>query len=69
MSICIDNLIKHYIHYVLGANVFEKIQLRTLILISWKVKGVCRNKTTLNNLKSHSHHELKGIEEEKEREY
>ena len=33
------------------------------------MKGVFRNKTTSNNHVSHSHHELKGIDREKEREY
>ena len=37
-------------------------------LFSGEVKAVCSNKTTSNNLISHSHHELKGIDGERERE-
>ena len=71
MSSYIDDLIKRYWAFrVLGENVFEKIKLRTcLFFSSRRGKGVYSNKTTSNNLLFHCHHELKGIQWEKERDY
>ena len=67
----IDNLIKRYRAFrVLGENVFEKIKLRTcLFFSSGRVKSVCSSKITSNNLLFHCHHELKGIQWQKERDY
>ena len=59
ISTCIDNLIKRY-------RAFRRLGEKSLVYVS-----VCINKTISNNLihvhVSHSHHYLKGINEEKER--
>ena len=64
MGIYVDNLIKRYKTFrVLG----ENLAWTCLFFSSGRVKGVISNKTTSNSLIFHSHHELKGIQWEKER--